>query len=241
MKTKHLPVKLSEIDDADRSFLAVASTESVDRDGDTIRADGWDLSNFLRNPVVPWAHDYRSPPVARATEVRVEGGRLIFRPKFPTADEYPFADTVWKLYRGGFLNAFSVGFSPIRFEIEDRGERGMGRNYLEQELWEISACVVPSNPDAVAVRAAGDNDGGAILASQAQVLGLANILAEKQMEIEDLRDEIRTLEMMEDSPERHGSRGVPSREDVARAVAATVATGLERILDARIRHHLGRV
>jgi len=146
---KAVPVEIKEVDEEQRSFLAVASTEDIDRDNDRIMADGWNLDNFKTNPVVPWAHRYGDPPVAQATDVFVDRGKLMFRPKFATADEYPFADTIFKLYKGGFLRTFSVGFDPKRYEIVEREKGRRGYDFLEQELWEISACTVPSNPNAL--------------------------------------------------------------------------------------------
>jgi HK97 family phage prohead protease len=153
---KTIPFEIKNMNDEERSFDAVASNEDIDRDGDRIMAAGWDLDNFIKNPVIPWAHNYGEPPVARATQIGIKDGRLMFRPKFPTAEEYPFADTIWKLYKGGYLKAFSVGFMPKRWEYVERGAGKRGRDYMEQELWEISACTVPSNPNAlVAAKSAG--------------------------------------------------------------------------------------
>ena len=153
---KTLNIEIKDIDEEERSFLAVASTEDIDRDGDRIMSAGWNMENFKKNPVIPWAHNYSEPPVARAEDIWVEDGRLMFRPKFPEPDAYPYAETIWKLYKGGFLKAFSVGFRPIRREIVDRGKGLRGYDYMEQELWEISACTIPSNPNAlVAAKAQG--------------------------------------------------------------------------------------
>lgn len=149
LKKKVIPFEIKEINEEERSFLAVASTEDLDRDNDRIMADGWDLGNFLKNPVVPWSHRYFDPPVAKATEIYVKDGKLMFRPKFATKDEYDFADTIFKLYKGGFLRSFSVGFDPKRYEIVERQKGRRGYDFLEQELWEISACTVPCNPNAL--------------------------------------------------------------------------------------------
>ena len=40
------------------------SDGSVDRMGDTIAPDGWDLADFNRNSVALWAHDSSAPPSA---------------------------------------------------------------------------------------------------------------------------------------------------------------------------------
>lgn len=150
---KTLDCQLGQLDDQTRTFWAVASTDQVDRQGDSIDAAGWDFANFLNNPVIAWAHDYNQPPVAKALELRVENGRLLFLAQFPTAEEYPFADTVWRLYKGGYMRAFSVGFAPLQSRVESRvidGRAVAGNHYLKQELYEISCVTLPANPEALA-------------------------------------------------------------------------------------------
>lgn len=149
---KDFKVAIKDSSGDSRTLWIVASTEDIDRDGDRILSSGWRLENFLRNPVVPWAHQYNEPPVAKAEEVRIQNQKLIMLIKFALAEEYSFADTVFRLYKGGYLNAFSVGFKPIRDEPVERsinGVRVKGRDFLEQELWEVSACTIPSNPNAL--------------------------------------------------------------------------------------------
>ncbi len=140
-------VELKDEDDSTRSFWAVASTEEADRDGDVILASGWELENFRKNPVVLFAHKYDSPPVAKVTETRIEQDRLMFRLQFADRSEYPFADTIFKLYRGGFLRSFSVGFIPKDWEEIRDGANG--RLFRKQELLEVSAVPIPTNPKAL--------------------------------------------------------------------------------------------
>ena len=60
------------------------------------------------------------------------------------------ARIAYGLYKGGFLNAVSVGFIPVRWE--DGSEKlGYRRKYIEQELLEVSAVAIPANPDALAL------------------------------------------------------------------------------------------
>ena len=149
---KVMDFNVGRVDEKERTFWAVASTGGLDRQGDIIDASGWELSNFLKNPVIPWAHDYNSPPVAKALEVKVEGKSLVFKAQFPSPEEYAFADTIFKLYKGGYLRAFSVGFSPIQSEVvtvEKHGRSITGTRYLKQELYEISCVTLPANPEAL--------------------------------------------------------------------------------------------
>src|SRR5665213_2034510 len=54
---------------SDRSLTFTISTPSVDRQSDTVSADGWDFANYLKNPVVLWAHNYNMLPIASASKV----------------------------------------------------------------------------------------------------------------------------------------------------------------------------
>src|SRR6266545_3513559 len=62
--------------DDERAVAIAISTEDPDRDKDTLALDGWDLRNYRRNPIVLWAHDYKSLPIARATSIGVADGAL---------------------------------------------------------------------------------------------------------------------------------------------------------------------
>jgi len=120
--------------------VAVASTGIKDRQGEIIEPTAWRLDNFKRNPVLQWAHDYRSLPIGRVEDIAIEETRLIFKPRF-AADIDEFAKKVWQMYKGGFLNAFSVGFNPIKDKEGDK--------WTDVELLEISAVPVPANPEAL--------------------------------------------------------------------------------------------
>ena len=165
MKLVHkvMNFELERVDSDERSFWAVASTGGVDRQGDEIDPLGWDLENFMKNPVIAWAHDYTRPPVAKALEVRPGPDGLLFKAQFAKPEEYAFADTVFKLYLGGFLKAFSVGFSPLASEIAVRqtdGKTITGTRYLKQELYEISCVTLPANPDALVALGQAQGPGG---------------------------------------------------------------------------------
>jgi len=137
-----------------RTLVIIGTDESKDRDGDIISVKGWMMENFLKNPVFLYAHDYHSVPIAAATKVvrRKNPDRLEFHEKFPSKGIYPFADMILELFNEKILNASSVGFIPIEWEPldKDTDPNGWnGRKFLKQELLELSACPVPSNPAAV--------------------------------------------------------------------------------------------
>ena len=139
----------------ERILRFIGSDETPDRDGDVISVEGWDLKNYQLNPVFLWAHDYSIPPVGKAINVGVKGKKLMFEIQFPEKGIYPFADLVYNLYKGGFLNATSVGFVGKQAterddkDAEDAPPWQVGVKFTQQELLELSAVPVPSNPQAV--------------------------------------------------------------------------------------------
>ncbi len=147
-------VKAGEGDSRTLSFTI--STESIDRMGDTIAVDGWKLEAYRKNPVVLWAHDASSLPVAKAPKIWTEKLSLKADAEFTPAGMARFNDTVFDMYKLGFLSATSVGFAPLKYAFVDDPNRKWGIDFLEQELLEFSAVPVPANPDAlVEGRAAG--------------------------------------------------------------------------------------
>lgn len=133
------PQKLKAFYDP-KTKTAIASTDSVDRMGEVIDQNGWDLSNFKSNPVLLWAHDDRTPRIGTAKNLRVEKANgksaLMFEPKFNEATELARAIKMIFEEDGG---TFSVGFMPTEMD---------GNTYTKAELLEISAVNVPANADA---------------------------------------------------------------------------------------------
>lgn len=124
---------------------AVMSTPKVDRVGDSIDLDGWDLADFAANPVMLYEHR-RDEPVGVWKNLRKEGGALVGDPVFHPAEINPFADRLRKMYEGGWLKAFSVGFVPV--EIEPMPGTS-GYRIKRAKLLECSCVTVPANTDAL--------------------------------------------------------------------------------------------
>lgn len=149
---KYHATEIKQVDDEERTLEFVISDGQVDRDRDVINPKGWNLKDFRKNPVVLWAHDYRSPPIGRAMKVSLEGDQLISRAKFTDVDMNPFGDMIFRMLQGKFLNAVSVGFRPTKYEFvqdPDNEERRGGINFDKQELLEFSVVPVPANPRAL--------------------------------------------------------------------------------------------
>lgn len=128
------------------------STAAIDRYGEIIDQESWDLKHYKKNPVILWAHNLTfgedRPPIGRAAKVKVEDGSLMFDIQFDMAD--PFAADIFRKYKEGFLNAFSVGFIPHRVErVDDEKQPNLRAVLKDNELLELSAVPVPANPEAL--------------------------------------------------------------------------------------------
>ena len=149
-----MAVEVKQVGDAQSRVLRfVASTEDEDRDGDIIRADGWDVGNFLKNPVQLWAHNMRvdHPPIGKTVKLEVGNGKLINEVDFFMAGDFELARLALKAHLAG-VGAESVGFRPMKAtERRDGQGRLTGFVFEEQELLEISSVPVPSNPNALLV------------------------------------------------------------------------------------------
>ena len=150
-----IPVEMKSAHDDDdeknRTITFVASTEAKDRMGDVIMQDGFVLKNFRKNPVFLWAHNSFELPIGRVKRTKVEDGKLMATVEFATADENPHADLVFRLYKGGFLHAVSVGFQALEFEPLDENDTSFFAplRFTKVDLLEISAVNVPANPQAL--------------------------------------------------------------------------------------------
>lgn len=119
------------------TFQVVITTENVDRYGEVIKLDGWELEHYRNSPVVLWGHDHHTLPIGMATSVEAIDGKMIASGKFAPHEH---AQTIRKLYDMGMMRATSVGF------IEKERE---GNLITKAELIEFSFVSVPANPYAL--------------------------------------------------------------------------------------------
>ena len=138
--------RAEEPEASDGPILFTASTEDYVRDGMAVAHDAWDLTNFKRNPLFLWAHDYwgERPPIGKV-EARVDKDAKALKALVTFDLSDPFAADIHRKYREGFLNAVSVGFNIIEMDEPSR-------KVTKAELLELSGVPVPADPKALAER-----------------------------------------------------------------------------------------
>lgn len=129
------------------------TTREIDRDGEVVEPSGVILDNYVKNPVVLWAHGFemeRRPPIGR-----ILPETIVKTTDYLDADVVfdindPFARLIESKIRSGFINCGSIGFRPHLVDTNrtDKLPGQQGVTHKEWELLEFSIVPVPANPNA---------------------------------------------------------------------------------------------
>lgn len=123
------------------------STITPDREGDRVVPEGGDFSDFMKNPILLWAHGgregYASIPIGVVTGLHVQPGVGV-KASFRFLENDPFASRIANAYQQNVIRASSIGFKPIQAT-----PNGQGLDHEKWSLLELSLCSVPMNPDCV--------------------------------------------------------------------------------------------
>lgn len=149
----------------DRTVIHESSNGDRDRMGDVLDPRGWDVKDFLLNPILLWMHRDDMLPLGTVPKLRKakdesDGhGYLETVSRFHPAEKNPFAEAVWRLVRDGDLPAVSVGFLPqetVRPSDDNEREKlnlgPWGVYYKRQSLLELSVVTIPALQTALAKR-----------------------------------------------------------------------------------------
>lgn len=125
----------------------IASDETLDRYGEVVKLDGWEVDEYLANPVVPDSHRYDSIAflLGQTTELKIAGGKMHNRVRF--AMDNPLGAMAYKMAKGRFIRSESVGFIPKAW-TPGKTKEEPARTFTKQSLLEISLVIVPANPGA---------------------------------------------------------------------------------------------
>ena len=145
------PVTLGDRASEDGVSSATIFANELSRDGVSVDIEGMDFSNYEKNPVVLYAHDFSGRtesgglPIARTLRLtRTADGRV--RAEFEFLEGDAFAERVRNAWNRGFLRGASIGWRPIETRP---GAGGKGVRVVRSELIEWSIVAVPADPDAL--------------------------------------------------------------------------------------------
>lgn len=174
--------KASKLSEGEVEF--VVSTNAWDSHGERINVEGISLNDFKKNPVVLWGHDGFNLPIAKATKIWKEGGKLMARAKFYLKDD--FARKVYDYILDGYLNAVSIGGM-----VEEWGSDGL--TIAKLNMKEFSVVSIPANQEALVASKSLDEK------QVDELQAMANGYARKMLSTKsnsELHDNIKTLETL---------------------------------------------
>lgn len=155
---KPLPIKISDPTNLDRVVRFRASDETLDRYGDVVLSSGWELGEFVSNPVITAFHDISARwPIGKGVAAGVMDLALYLDIEFDPPEIDAEADKVLAKIRHGTINAGSVGFIALGMEVAGKSRRqdlfeqfpDAKRIFTKCGLYEFTICPVPANPNAL--------------------------------------------------------------------------------------------
>jgi len=221
-----LIVRASRSKGGDRRLTFVGATQNVARDGGILESGGWRLDEYRQNPVFLYAHQHEGLPLGRSTDVYEKGGELRFDVEFPERGLHPFADTVFDLYRTGFMKATSVGFRVRKTREPSKEERERGAEWVstDHDLLELSAVPVGADPGALMVAARALPKSAAKHLRQIGLDGFVDLAREVEKMKHEVVDRDGTLVLVLREPAEFGKDAEFSEHDLGDGVVATVGT-----------------
>jgi len=144
---KNVIFETKDINEKEFTIKGVFSTSAEDRHGEIIDQTGWNLKEYMTNPVILFGHDQYTPAIGQMLELGLDGnGNLAGVMKF-AVEEFELAKTIFNLYKGKFMRAFSVGFRNEKYEYNEDEDMLVLK---ENTLYELSCVNVPANAMALA-------------------------------------------------------------------------------------------
>lgn len=165
---RSLNTEVKVVSEKDGIIEYIASDESLDSHREIVRVGGWRFNRFSKNAPFVDSHDYWTigKLLGRVVSAEVVGAQLVERVKW--AIDVPGCDLAklgFDLTVKGYLKAVSVGFMVVKWASPGTddfakacAEMKLSTDtvarlrciYLEQEQIELSACIIGSNPEALA-------------------------------------------------------------------------------------------
>lgn len=164
----------------------IVSTGATDRHGEKINPEGIITKHY--NGIVLYGHDYEGLPIGKALSLRRKAGELRSKVQF-AVEEYPFAKTVYKLIKGGFLKDVSIGGVVNKWNEA-------GDTVDEMEMMEFSIVPIGANRDAKIVAAGIGKSIDTIKDEYYEALQKFVSLRVKEMPDRDLRETVEVMEKL---------------------------------------------
>jgi len=172
-------IKMESTNEEERTVVKYVSKPTLDRSNEIVISQGVDLRDFVKNPIILYAHNYGNSwldggnpvlPIGKDLWIKSDGIGLLAKQKYAT---HVLANDIFNMHMEDMPLASSIGFIPTKtiykgdFEEKewkkeisrlsetygvDKGNFQLAKVVYENSLLlEHSDVPVPSNPDALAL------------------------------------------------------------------------------------------
>lgn len=144
--------KAISIDTEKHTATFVMSTASIDRHGDIVDQETWNLKHFLKNPAFFWGHRSNEFPLGKWLSVSIEadpdstGNMMLVGTAEFAVDVHADIKRAWDHVVRGDLNMVSVGFIPHVVDYDEDKDAFVLKNC---ELMECSLVGIGANRNAL--------------------------------------------------------------------------------------------
>jgi hypothetical protein len=168
IQTKSVEATISDVESSSDTgeFEVVLATSDLDRDGDTLKGDEWELP--LPNRIqFNTDHDHKVASTVGSAVPQLDGDKIICRGSWASTQH---AQETRQLVKEGHITTVSVAYREKRNHKSAKPSR---------ELINGSFVVVPANPKAVVLSSKSAKDYGETLTRAIELLGEAKTLVEQ--------------------------------------------------------------
>lgn len=207
---------------------ATISTSSVDHHGEIINQEGIDTSKY--HGTVLYGHDYQGLPIGKTLNFKNFKNKMTARFQL-AVKEYPFAQTIYDLIKGGYLTDVSIG-GIVEQWSEDY------RTIERMVMKEFSVVPIGANPDAmITAKAFGEKSVEQVEREYQEFLRKTIVDKFKDVDQNEIKDAVKTLKFLtarleEDVQEDSltGAKDLKQRKVIILRSAQAVATESQKVI-----------
>jgi len=189
-------------------FWFLVTSENIDRQGEIVKSDSYDIEKFMQNPVMFFQHNSYSLPIGKWLEFEKTNDGLMLGGWFhelPDENGNNLSKTIKDYVANEIIVATSIGFRPVEWHV-DRIDNKKIMVYDKIDLVEVSVVTIGANPEALAkLKFFNNGDEMEITEKAGSVLSKSN-LEKLIMAIENINSVINSAKKDEDEDAKDNTK-----------------------------------
>lgn len=196
---------------------AIVSSNAIDHYGEIINMDGVNTDNY--HGTILYGHDYHGLPIGKTMSMTKFKNKI--KARFQLAiKEYPFANTIYEMIKGGYLTDVSIGGIVNKWS-EDY------RTIEEMVMKEFSVVPIGANPDAMITAKELGRDLDTIKGEYEDFARKVLVDKISDMGEDELKDAIKVLQNLVDRLKDTTQKSTPKDDKIIRHIVLKEAQAIQ--------------